>query len=187
MEGKSTPALALNADFRPLSYFPLSLWSWQDTVKAIFLERVIIISEYDTIISSPSRQMRLPSVIALKNYVSQIRNPAFTRFNVFLRDQFSCQYCLKEFPAPDLTFDHLIPRSKGGKTTWSNVVTACSCCNLAKGNRLPEQCGMIPPVSPDQPTTWQLQENGRKFPPNHLHHSWRDYLYWDSELDNDDG
>ena len=86
--GSFAPALALNADFRPLNYFPLSLWSWQDAVKAVCLDRVTIISEYDQTISSPSIEIRLPSVIALKEYVPQKRNPAFTRFNVFLRDRF---------------------------------------------------------------------------------------------------
>lgn len=179
------PALALNADFRPLSYFPLSLWSWQDTVKAVFLDRVTIISEYDSTISSPSLTMRLPSVIALKSYVQQSPNPAFTRFNVFLRDRFSCQYCGGEFQAQELTFDHVVPRSKGGRTTWQNVVAACSKCNLIKGNKLPKDCGMFPKIEPAQPNTWQLQENGRRFPPNYLHHSWRDYLYWDAELEQD--
>jgi 5-methylcytosine-specific restriction endonuclease McrA len=88
----SCPALVLNADFRPLSYFPLSLWSWQDAVKAVFLDRVNIIDHYDAIVRSPSFEMRLPSVIALKEYVHAARNPAFTRFNVFLRDRFTCQY-----------------------------------------------------------------------------------------------
>ncbi len=179
------PALALNADFQPLSYFPLSLWSWQDTIKAVFLNRVTIVSEYDCYIHSPSVSMRLPSVIALKDYVQQSPNPAFTRFNVFLRDQFSCQYCAREYQAQDLTFDHVIPRSRGGRTTWQNVVAACSRCNLMKANKLPKDCGMIPRIAPDQPTTWQLQRNGRKFPPNHLHHSWRDYLYWDTELEHE--
>ena len=183
--GGFAPALALNADFRPLNYFPLSLWSWQDTVKAVFLNRVTIISEYDSFIHSPSMTMRLPSVIALKDYVQQSPNPAFTRFNVFLRDRFNCQYCCREFQAQDLTFDHVVPRSKGGRTSWSNVVAACSRCNLQKANKMPKECGMVPRVEPKQPTTWQLQENGRRFPPNHLHHSWRDYLYWDSELDSD--
>ena len=64
------PALVLNADFRPLNYFPLSLWSWQDAVKAVCLDRVTIISEYEQQISSPSMQLRLPSVIALKEYIS---------------------------------------------------------------------------------------------------------------------
>jgi 5-methylcytosine-specific restriction endonuclease McrA len=177
------PALVLNADFRPLSYFPLSLWSWQDAVKAVFLDRVNIISEYDTVVRSPNFEMRLPSVISLKEYIATARRPAFTRFNVFLRDRFTCQYCGEPRPSHDLTFDHLVPRSRGGCTTWSNVVTACSTCNLRKGNRLPEESGMAPLAPPAQPSTLALQENGRGFPPNFLHHSWRDFLYWDTELD----
>ncbi len=77
------PALVLNADYRPLSYYPLSLWSWQDAIKAVFLERVNIVAEYDHIVSSPSFSMRVPSVICLKDYVKPPRYPAFTRFNVF--------------------------------------------------------------------------------------------------------
>ena len=87
------PALVLNADYRPLSYYPLSLWSWQDTVKSVFLDRVIIVSNYDRVIRSPSFDMQLPSVIALKDYIIPQTRPSFTRFNVFLRDKFSCQYC----------------------------------------------------------------------------------------------
>ncbi|MBT6416456.1 HNH endonuclease [Candidatus Puniceispirillum sp.] len=184
--GSFAPALVLNADFRPLNYFPLSLWSWQDAVKAVCLERVSIISEYDQRISSPSMQIKLPSVIALKEYVPQTRNPAFTRFNVFLRDRFSCQYCGTSLPASELTFDHVIPRSKGGRTTWANVVAACGSCNLRKANKLPSQCNMHPLAAPMAPNVWQLQENGRGFPPNYLHESWRDYLYWDSELQQDE-
>ena len=103
--GSFAPALVLNADFRPLNYFPLSLWSWQDAVKAVCLDRVTIVSEYEDSISSPSFEMKLPSVIALKEYVPQVRNPAFTRFNVFLRDKFSCQYCGTPHAAADLRFD----------------------------------------------------------------------------------
>ncbi len=177
------PALVLNADFRPLSYFPLSLWSWQDAVKAVFLDRVNIIAEYDRVVHSPTFEMRLPSVIALKDYVAASRRPAFTRFNVFLRDRFTCQYCGDGFPTHDLTFDHVVPRSKGGKTTWENVVTSCATCNLRKGSRMPAEIGMHPLLEPVQPTAHQLQDNGRSFPPNFLHESWRDFLYWDAELD----
>jgi len=177
------PALVLNADFRPLSYYPLSLWSWQEAVKAVFLGRVSVVSEYERMIRSPTFEMRLPSVISLKDYVTQSRRPAFTRFNVFLRDRFECQYCGDDFPTQDLTFDHVIPRSRGGRTTWENVVTACGECNLIKGNQMPRACGMIPLMTPMQPTTFELQENGRRFPPNFLHESWRDFLYWDSELE----
>lgn len=177
------PALVLNADFRPLSYFPLSLWSWQDTIKAVFLERVNIVSEYETRIHSPSYEMALPSVIALKDYVRLDRRPAFTRFNVFLRDRFQCQYCGDPNASENLTFDHVIPRSRGGRTVWDNIVTACQSCNLAKGNRLPAECHMHPLDAPEQPSTYKLQENGRGFPPNFLHESWSDFLYWDTELE----
>ncbi len=180
---ENCPALVLNADFRPLSYFPLSLWSWQDAVKAVFLDRVNIIAQYDRVIRSPTQDLRLPSVIALKEYVQSARRPAFTRFNVFLRDGFTCQYCGQRFPTHELTFDHVIPRSRGGKTTWTNVVTACAACNLRKGNRLPTQAAVRPLVAPTAPSTHLLQERGRGFPPNFLHESWRDFLYWDTELD----
>ena len=133
------PALVLNADYRPLSYYPLSLWSWQDSVKSVFLDRVSIVSYYDRKIRSPSFSMKLPSVIALKSYIRPQSNPNFTRFNVFLRDKFSCQYCGSK---NELTFDHLLPRSKGGKTDWDNVVTACSACNVKKCGRLIKDSGM---------------------------------------------
>tara|TARA_Y100001978_G_C23450263_1_gene317350 strand:- start:2 stop:586 length:585 start_codon:yes stop_codon:yes gene_type:complete len=183
---ENSPVLVLNADYRPLSYFPLSLWSWQDTVKAVFLERVNVLSEYEHKIRSPSFEMRLPSVIALKEFVLQSRRPAFTRFNVFLRDRFSCQYCGNKFPTQELTFDHLVPRSRGGTTNWKNVVTACSRCNLKKGNHLPEAVNMHPKNKARIPSNYELQEKGRAFPPNHLHESWRDFLYWDSELEEGD-
>ncbi|HXP96596.1 MAG TPA: HNH endonuclease [Telmatospirillum sp.] len=180
---ESCPALVLNADFRPLSYYPLSLWSWQEAVKAVVSDRVNVVSVYNRVIHSPSSVMPLPSVISLKEYIPTKRRPAFTRFNVFLRDRFTCQYCGESLPTHDLTFDHVIPRSKGGHTTWENVVTACSPCNLVKGSRLPREASMFPLVRPTAPTNYLLQEHGRAFPPNYLHESWRDFLYWDTELD----
>lgn len=177
---QSCPTLVLNADFRPLSYYPLSLWNWQDAIRAVCLERVHIVSEYDKVVRSPSFEMRLPSVVSLKEYIQPARYPAFTRFNVFLRDRFQCQYCGSRH---DLTFDHVIPRSKGGRTTWDNVVAACSPCNLRKADRMPRDIGMIPMQPPYQPTVHDLHNNGRAFPPNYLHESWLDYLYWDIELE----
>ncbi|MBY0610600.1 MAG: HNH endonuclease [Beijerinckiaceae bacterium] len=177
---ESCPALVLNADFRPLSYYPLSLWGWQDAIKAVFLDRVNIVSEYDFSVRSPGFSMRLPSVVSLKTYVKPSRHPAFTRFNVFLRDRFTCQYCGAQ---EELTFDHVVPRSKGGQTVWENVVAACSPCNLRKADKMPRQVDMFPAQAPYSPTVQDLHQNGRHFPPNYLHESWMDYLYWDTELD----
>lgn len=175
-------ALVLNADFRPLSYFPLSVWSWQDAVKAMFRGSVMVLSTYEQVVHSPTTAFKIPSVIVLKDYVPSARTPAFTRFNVFLRDGWRCQYCGDHFRTNDLTFDHLIPRSRGGRTSWSNIVTACQACNLKKGSKLPRECGMYPLSDPQQPSVYELQDHGRKFPPHFLHESWRDFLYWDTEL-----
>lgn len=180
------PALVLNADFRPLSYYPLSLWSWQDAVKAVFRDSVSVVSEYDRTVRSPSCEFKLPSVIVLKEYVPAARAPAFTRFNVFLRDAWHCQYCGDRYRTQELTFDHVIPKSRGGRTSWSNIVTACRCCNTKKGHRMPHECAMYPRHEPVQPSVFDLQEKGRKFPPNFLHESWGDFLYWDSELDSEE-
>jgi len=176
------PALVLNADYRPLSYYPLSLWSWQDALRAIFRETVVVVSEYERMVHSPTCEMKLPSVLALKEYIPAVQRPAFTRFNVFLRDNWQCQYCGDGFRTQQLTFDHIIPRSRGGRTSWTNIVAACRDCNIIKGDRMPGECGMHPLQEPYQPTIFELQGNGRKFPPNFLHESWGDFLYWDTEL-----
>ena len=177
---RDNPALVLNADFRSLSYFPLSLWPWQDAIKAAFLDRVMIVAEYDTVVHSPSISMRLPSVVVLRDYVKPARYPAFTRFNLFLRDQFACQYCGAK---GEMTFDHVIPRSRGGRTTWENVVAACGHCNLKKANHTLRQVGMALHRPPRRPDASELQNKGRRFPPNYLHDSWMDFLYWDAELE----
>ena len=173
------PALVLNADYTPLSYYPLSLWPWQTAVKAVFLDRVDIVDTYQRESHSPTRTMKIPSVIALRQYVKPSEYPAFTRFNLFLRDRFQCQYCGSH---KDLTFDHVVPRRLNGRTTWENVTTACSPCNLKKGGRTPKQAHMHLHETPYRPTSWQLQDHGRRFPPNYLHTSWVDWLYWDVEL-----
>jgi 5-methylcytosine-specific restriction endonuclease McrA len=173
------PALVLNADFRPMSYFPLSLLSWQDAVNAVFSERVSVVAEYDAWARSPSTRVRLPSVVALRKYQRTPRRVAFTRFNVFLRDRFTCQYCGEAFAASALTFEHVIPRSHGGRTTWSNIVTACVPCNTRKGSSL----RVRPRRAPKEPRIKELLAAKRAFPPGYLHESWTDYLYRNAQLE----
>ena len=173
-------ALVLNADFRPLNYFPLSTMVWQTAVKNVYEGNLSVVAEYDDVVRSPSVTMRIPSVVAMRDYVPIPKRVAFTRFNVFLRDRFRCQYCGGKFPAEALTFDHVRPRSLGGVTEWRNVVSACDPCNLKKANRL----DMRPLKMPIEPTSHELNAAKRKFPPNYLHESWLDYLYWDSEIEN---
>lgn len=174
------PALVLNADFRPLSYFPLSLWRWQDAVKASFQGRVSVIAQYDRVARSPTISINIPSVIVLKGFVRPMKTAAFTRFNLFLRDGFTCQYCGS---TGDMTFDHVVPRARGGRTTWENVVASCGPCNLRKGALSLRQAHMHLCQKPVRPSPSQLLNRGRQFPPNHLHESWMDFLYWDTELE----
>lgn len=172
------PALVLNADFQPLSYFPLSLFSWEDSIKAVVKGTHAVVAEYDQVVRSPSIEMRLPSVIALREYVKPPARVAFTRFNVFLRDGFCCQYCDEKHIASDLTFDHVVPRAAGGVTSWDNIVAACSHCNTKKDTRRIE-----PRRAPFEPTKFDLMAAQKRFPPNYLHETWLDFLYWDVELE----
>lgn len=174
------PALVLNADFRPLSYYPLSLWPWQEAIKAVCLNRVTILAEYDEVVRSQRQAIRIPSVVVLKEFVRPQKRVAFTRFNLFLRDGFCCQYCGAR---GDLTFDHVVPRSKGGVTSWENVVAACSPCNLRKANKSLRASGMRLRRAPREPAPEEMHQIGRRFPPGHLHRSWLDFLYWDAELE----
>ncbi|AOZ69068.1 HNH endonuclease [Rhodobacter xanthinilyticus] len=174
------PALVLNADYRPLSYYPLSLWPWQEAIKAVCLDRVTILAEYDEVVRSQKEAIRIPSVVVLKEFVRPQKRVAFTRFNLFLRDGFCCQYCGSK---SDLTFDHVVPRSRGGVTSWENVVAACAPCNLKKANKPLKASGLRLRRAPAAPSPEEMHQAGRRFPPGHLHESWIDFLYWDAELE----
>lgn len=179
MTAHFSPTLLLNADYQPLSYFPLSLLSWQDAIKGVVAEKYAVVAEYDEVVRSVNQEFRLPSVVALREYQHVEKRVAFTRFNVFLRDEFTCQYCGDQHPQEGLTFEHVVPRCKGGRTTWDNISAACVSCNTMKADRT----DIRPRRMPYQPTIHQLQKAGRKFPPNYLHETWSDFLYWDIELE----
>ncbi len=166
---QDTPALVLNADFRPMSLFPLSLMSWQDTITAVVKDHVTVVAEYDKVIRSPSIEMKLPSVIAVREYVPMARRVAFTRTNVFLRDRFKCQYCGDE---GKLTFDHVVPRSAGGATSWTNIVAACDDCNARKANRT----DMQPMKVPREPAPHELMALKRAYLPKYLHETWLEFI-----------
>ena len=126
--------LILNADYRPVSFYPLSTNSMRRVLKAVFKGKLNIIEEYDDEIKIGGSTMKLPKTAILKKYVKTMQEPKFSRYNVYLRDKFTCQYCGKKFAYSDLTFDHVKPRCKGGQTNWTNIATACKDCNLHKGH-----------------------------------------------------
>ncbi|MBL6448301.1 HNH endonuclease [Fulvivirga sp. 29W222] len=101
-------------------------------------------------INSVSQSFPMPSVIRLTKYVNvPYKGVALTRQNVFKRDSFSCQYCGAD---RDLTLDHVTPRSKGGRSAWNNLVTACKRCNARKGDNTPDEAGIKLKVKPFRPT-----------------------------------
>ena len=180
-KSKQRPALILNADYRPLSYFPLSLWPWQEAIKAVYLKRVNVAAEYEEVVRSEKLTLPLPSVIVLKNYVVPTKTVPFTRATLFLRDEFTCQYC--GYKGKDLTFDHVVPKSRGGKTRWDNVVAACQSCNLRKAAKTTSQAGFKLKKVPTKPSPEVLLNKGKKFPPSDMHKSWSDFLYFEKDFD----
>jgi 5-methylcytosine-specific restriction endonuclease McrA len=179
-KSKQRPALILNADYRPLSYFPLSLWPWQEAIKAVYLKRVNVAAEYEEVVRSEKLTLPLPSVIVLKNYVVPTKTVPFTRATLFLRDEFTCQYC--GYKGKDLTFDHVVPKSRGGKTRWENVVAACQSCNLRKAAKTTSQAGFKLKKVPTKPSPEVLLNKGKKFPPSDMHKSWSDFLYFEKDF-----
>lgn len=132
--------LVLNA-----SYEPLQVVSWKKAICLYFGGKVEILAEYERTVSSISFSMKLPSVIRLHRFNRdhrKFRNLRFNRSNIYLRDRYTCQYCGLTFPPDRLTFDHVIPVSLYGETSWENIVTCCTACNRRKGGHTPQQAGM---------------------------------------------
>lgn len=176
--------LVLNADYRPLSTMPLSTIGWQEAVSSTLANRFHIVHEYtEHVVRSQRVEMYVPSVVALKSYIKVSHSPRFTRFNVYARDRFKCQYCYIRPPTKELTFDHVVPLSRGGATSWTNIVTACKKCNTKKSNKLCKEIGMYPINSPVVPTQRSLMGGISKEKYQSLHHTWIDYVYWDSDLE----
>ena len=131
--------LLLNAGFEPLRVV-----DWRRAFCLIFQGKVEILEEHSTVVRSVSHQFRLPAVIRLRRWVNLKRRPPIIRFsrsNIYLRDDFMCQYCARRFPERELTLDHVVPVVRGGKKNWENIVTACTPCNQKKGDSTPEEAG----------------------------------------------
>ena len=171
--------LVLNADYTPLSIIPISSISWKDAIKISFLGHANPIEYYDDwFVHSPSTELAVPSVMISETYIKKKSGVRFSRTNLLIRDNFTCQYCSKKLSSVDLTVDHVIPRVKGGKTKWENIVCACYVCNSIKGHKTK----MVPNKKPIKPEYWQLLENARKMPIKIPSDIWIKYIGWDENL-----
>ncbi len=183
----------LNADFRPLSTWPPSLWPPEDAVLAVLKDKVTVIESWEAAFRSPSRTIAVPKVVALKQYVPVHAEPKFCRRSILVRDRFTCQYCGRRFRPEELTFDHVVPRSASGRTCWTNILPACVTCNGIKGSRpanhsgrrgvIPADRRLRPLKEPRRPTTEELLRAGLECLPRQLAEDFGSWLYWTTELD----
>lgn len=141
---------------------------------------------HQDVIRTVTRRIRIPRVIVLLTYEhlpkARVR---FSRFNIYARDGSTCQYCGRRLPRSELNLDHVIPRSRGGSTTWENVVCSCVACNLRKGGRSPDDAGMRLRRTPSRPRWTPVFRSATR---RAFYREWMPFLslaeaaYWNAEL-----
>lgn len=173
----STRTLVLDQGYQPLNIVGL-----QRAMGYILKGKVEVLEEYDEEVKTVTITFKVPSVVRLLKRIHG-RQPGvkFSRLNLMARDDHCCQYCGDRREVSGLTFDHVIPQSQGGQTTWTNIVTACRPCNLEKGARTPEQAGMTLLKKPRKPHSrpeimFRLQVGGS------LPDTWASWVYWNTPL-----
>ena len=158
------------------SYYPLQMIDWKKALTLFFTQRAEVVENHrDVIIHSPNQNFKLPKVMRLFCKIGDVNIVKFNRLNVFFRDDFKCQYCLSKFRASDLTLDHVIPRSRGGPTSWENIVSACEACNSKKADKLPHEINMNPFKTPREPRwihMFLLRLNSKE------REVWQDWLFF---------
>ncbi len=158
------PCLVLNRNWQPITFLPVqtgivnvmrdmaSVLDVQDYLLLTFEEWVELDRASDRMIQTPRMKIPAPEVIVLKKYGERPpRRVVFNRPNLYRRDQFTCQYCGTALPGGDLTIEHVLPRSRGGETSWLNCVSACETCNARKADRTPDEAGMPLKTMPSKP------------------------------------
>lgn len=165
--------LILNADASPVSMLPLSTISWQEAIRYMVSDKATVLEWHDDwIVHSQNWETRVPAVMILKEYQKKKTGVRYSKANVFLRDEYKCQYCFTDVNRKTATLDHVVPTSHGGKSTWENSTTACGPCNAGKGNNKK----IVPKVKPWRPNYFQLAEKRKKMLWDMQHPSWANYL-----------
>jgi 5-methylcytosine-specific restriction endonuclease McrA len=165
--------LLLNADAAPVSILPLSTVGWEEAIRYMVLEKVEVLAWYeDWIVHSANWNTRVPAIIMLKEYQKPKNTMRLSKRNIFLRDEYTCQYCGTLCSDGSATLDHVLPQSLGGKTTWENSAAACKPCNYKKA----ASTKMKPVRPPHKPHYWELVEKRKKMGFHLAHPSWADYL-----------
>ncbi len=155
------------------SYRPIGVINGTEALVMCLVGKARMIEAYDKVIRSTSQVFKIPSVIVLSRVI-KFRFQAYhcNRKSVFARDEHVCQYCTKTFSAKELTLDHVLPKSRGGQKTWTNIVAACKKCNQKKGNRTPEEAGMPLLKKPIRPKNTFVDSK------SNIQKIWKDYLWY---------
>lgn len=142
------PVLVLDASYRPIKQV-----SWKKAMVLYFQEKIEVIKEYEDVwVNSPTKQFKVPAVVRLINYIFRLPwGVKLTRTNILMRDRAECQYCSKKLNKKRFTVDHVVPKSKGGRTSWENLVACCHKCNTYKGDKSPQEVGLTLRREPIQP------------------------------------
>lgn len=174
--------LVLNNQYLPLSIFPLYTIPAEDAIARYLNERCHVVAWYDHVIQTPSRtDLRWPSVIVNYNGQSFRKEVRLKKESLFYRDQCKCVYCGNELTIKTLTYDHVLPKSKGGKHQWHNVVASCKACNSDKDDSTSPS--WKPKSKPWNPTFYQMLEIRKKFPLVVYDEQWIQFLpNWVGEI-----
>lgn len=165
--------LILNTDGSPVSMLPLSTVSWQEAIGYITQDKATVLEWYENwIVRSERWQTNVPAVMMLNVYQKKKTTVRFSKANVFLRDDYTCQYCGVRVNRTTATLDHVVPISHGGRTVWENATTACGPCNARKGNNKK----IVPKRAPYKPNYFQLIEKRKKMKWDFQHPSWQNYV-----------
>lgn len=164
--------LILNADAQPTNFLPLSVIPWQEAIRYIVLEKVSPVYYYnDWIVRSQLWETKVPAVIMLTEYQKPKRNVRLTKRNVYLRDNYICQYCGERLHDKNCSIDHVIPVSKGGKNRWDNLTTSCRLCNSYKSDKF-----IKPKIMPYKPDYWELVQKRKTRGYDIKHSSWLEFI-----------
>lgn len=197
----SADVLVLNRNFYAVHITP-----WQRALSLVYLDHARVVDqEYRTYnfddwrelsqlvtahpagyVSTPSFRIAIPEVITLRTYDKlPVGDVKFTRRNIYEHYSYHCCYCGKKFSTHELNLEHVLPRSRGGKTDWANIVTACMPCNLKKADKLPQEAGMKLLFKPSKPK-WRGSASLVFRAPFKIKASWQrfiDTVYWNTELE----
>lgn len=173
--------LVLDYNYFPISLFPMHTLPVEDAVTRICNESCRIVFEYNRYILTPNLKMKWPSVIARLDRTRIKENVKLRAESLYYRDHGVCVYCEKPITFTEMTCDHVVPKSRGGRYEWTNIVSSCYDCNYAKGSQTPVG-RWKPRIMPFKPNYYQLLESRKKFPITVGHESWIDFLGWKSKV-----